>query len=126
MDLGFDRKANSLPRESALAIHKFHRHQIMKGKTKNNGPINWPGRDLSKEYPSNNKYFNQIRDPKIAAAIQATHQMLAESLDMDLDPNADIRSGYRTNQTVSYNEISGLVGSGNNGLIDINQAFMLI
>jgi hypothetical protein len=80
--LEFQQRANSMPRESQLAIHKFHRHQLGKGKTKNNGPINWQGRDL-RQAGHQNEYFNQIRDPKIAAAISATHKMLAESLNVD-------------------------------------------
>ena len=74
-----EKKASSLPRETALAIHKFHRYQNFKGKRKNQGPIRWPGMESKQKMGS--EYFNRIRDPKIAAAISQTHKILNDSLD---------------------------------------------
>lgn len=73
--------------KSQLAIHKFHNHNKAKGKLQNHGPIQWPAKKQYKhimkmQQSLNTEYFNNIRDPKIAAAIQKTKQMLADSVDL--------------------------------------------
>ena len=124
-----DLKTHSLPRDpSQLAIHKFHKQNKLKGKRKNRGPLNGP-QDLQ---AGDVRYYTHIRDPKIAAAISATHQLLSDSLEVSKHPALPHVASF-PNQL--YPEHSARVPGpekqmigvdSSTGLIDIEEAYAVV